>query len=149
MKPLRSTLACALGLSCLLLGRAAADETPIPIAEIKRDTPVDFEKEILPVLTKSCLACHNANTAESSLVLETPQTIAKGGDSGPAVVPGKSAESRLLVVAAHQDEPLMPPPDNEVDAVALGHLSKSKDEKLAFEDILWALVNTKEFLFNH
>jgi hypothetical protein len=33
--------------------------------------------------------------------------------------------------------------------VALGHLSKAKDEKLAFEDVLWALVNTKEFLFNH
>jgi hypothetical protein len=29
------------------------------------------------------------------------------------------------------------------------HLEKSPDEKLAFEDILWALVNTKEFLFNH
>ena len=34
-------------------------------------------------------------------------------------------------------------------AVAAAHLEKSKDEKLAFEDILWALVNTKEFLFNH
>jgi hypothetical protein len=34
-------------------------------------------------------------------------------------------------------------------AVAAKHLEKSPDEKLALEDILWALVNTKEFLFNH
>lgn len=34
-------------------------------------------------------------------------------------------------------------------AVAIEHLSKAKDEKLAYEDILWALINTKEFLFNH
>jgi hypothetical protein len=33
--------------------------------------------------------------------------------------------------------------------VAIAHLSKAKDEKTAYEDILWALVNTKEFLFNH
>ena len=34
-------------------------------------------------------------------------------------------------------------------AIAVEHLAKAKDEKLAYEDILWALVNTKEFLFNH
>jgi WD40 repeat protein len=119
VKPFRSTLACALCVSCSLLGQALADEAPIPIAEIKRDAPVNFEKEILPALAKNCLACHNANTAESSLVLETPQTIAKGGDSGPVVVPGKSAESRLLVLASHQDEPPMPPADNKVEAAPL------------------------------
>lgn len=118
MKSLRSTIACALCWFVSLIGLAVGQE-PIPIAELKRDTPVDFEKEVLPALTKSCLACHNANTAESSLVLETPQSIANGGDSGPAVVPGNSAESLLLQVAAHQDEPIMPPEDNGVDAVAL------------------------------
>jgi hypothetical protein len=40
-----------------------------------------------------------------------------------------------------------PQPDEE--SVALTHLGKATDEKLAFEDILWALINTKEFLFNH
>jgi WD40 repeat protein len=116
VKSLRLAAACALCWLSIPLASAAADEGPIPIAEVQRDAPVDFQKEILPLLTKSCLACHNAQTAESALVLETPQTILKGGDSGPAVVAGKSGESLLLIAASHADEPMMPPADNEVGA---------------------------------
>jgi WD40 repeat protein len=94
---------------------AAADDAVIAIAEIKRDTPVDFEREVLPLLKKNCVACHNTTKAESSLVLETPQTIIKGGDSGPAVTPKNGAESLLLARATGQDG-LMPPPDNKVAA---------------------------------
>jgi WD40 repeat protein len=116
VKLLRPAAACALCWLSAILAVAATAEEPIAIAEIKRDTPVDFQKEILPILTKSCLACHNAKTAESALVLETPQTILKGGDSGPAVVPLKSAESLLLKAASRADEPMMPPAANEVGA---------------------------------
>ena len=49
-------------------------------------------------------------------MLENPQSILKGGDSGPAVVAGNSAESLLLMLGSHQDEPVMPPPDNDVAA---------------------------------
>jgi WD40 repeat protein len=89
---------------------------PIKIADLKRSEPVAFEKEVLPILNRSCIACHNASKFEGNLVLETPQSIIKGGDSGPAVVPGRSDESLLLLVASHQDEPVMPPPDNKVKA---------------------------------
>jgi hypothetical protein len=41
------------------------------------------------------------------------------------------------------------PPTQRQLEVALGQLAKSKDEKEALEDILWALLNTKEFIFNH
>lgn len=41
-------------------------------------------------------------------------------------------------------------PDGEELKLALGHIAKhEKDVKIAYEDILWALINTKEFLFNH
>ncbi|HEY2414822.1 MAG TPA: c-type cytochrome domain-containing protein [Pirellulaceae bacterium] len=92
---------------------------PIEIAEIKRDTEVDFEKEILPVFRRNCLACHSATEAQGDLVLESPQMILKGGGEGPAVVAGKSGESRLLRLASQQKEPLMPPPDNDVKAKPL------------------------------
>src|SRR6266550_2588430 len=52
---------------------------PIPIADIKRTGSVDFEREILPILKNNCLACHNRTTTKGDLVLETPQTILKGG----------------------------------------------------------------------
>src|SRR5687767_7160307 len=77
---------------------------PIAVAEVKREAPVDFEKDVLPIFKKQCIACHNSATHEGHLVLESPQKILKGGDSGPSVVAGKSAESMLLQVASHQSE---------------------------------------------
>jgi hypothetical protein len=96
-----------------------AQAEPIAIAEIQHQGDVDFEKEILPLFRRNCLACHSATEAESDLVLETPQTILKGGSEGPAVVAGKSAESLLLMMASRQKEPHMPPPDNDVKAKPL------------------------------
>ena len=97
--------------------QAEKPRAPIAIAEIKRTTTVDFEKEILPLLKNNCLACHNQTTTKAELVLENPKTILKGGETGPAVVPGKSSESLLLQVASHQTKPNMPPRENKVAAV--------------------------------
>src|SRR5579859_6939160 len=91
---------------------------PIPVVDVHRTTPVDFEKEVLPILNHSCLACHNRSNAKARLVLETPADILKGGDSGPAMSPGKGTASLLLKAAAHSadvDSP-MPPPHNAVSA---------------------------------
>src|SRR5215204_293531 len=89
---------------------------PIVIAKIERKTPIDFEKEILPILKNNCLACHNKTTAKAELILETPQDILKGGDSGKVILPKRSGESLLLKVASHQVKPLMPPKNNKVEA---------------------------------
>jgi WD40 repeat protein len=96
-----------------------AQADPIAIAEVKHEGDVDFEKEILPIFRRNCLACHSATEAESDLVLETPQTILKGGSEGPAVVMGNSATSLLLMLASKAKEPFMPPPDNDVKAKPL------------------------------
>lgn len=117
--PALAVLGCCLIVTGTVRSLAADEPKPIEIAELKREAPVDFEKEVLPALTKNCLACHNAKDAEGDLVLETPQSILKGGFSGPAVVAGKSGESLLLKVAAHLEEPIMPPADNGVDAKPL------------------------------
>ena len=112
---------------------AFAQNKPIPIAEIKRDKPVDFEKEILPIFKANCLACHNATKAKAKLSLEDPAAIRKGGETGPAVVPGKSAESLLMVGATLRDDPIMPPKGNKVKAKnltshELGLIAKWIDE---------------------
>lgn len=99
-----------------ILITASLGTAALPVAELKRSTKVDFEKEILPMLRANCLACHNTTKAKADLNLETPQLILKGGDSGPAVKPGKSAESLLFEVATHAEEPVMPPKGNKSGA---------------------------------
>lgn len=100
----------------LLFGTVCVGADAIKIDVPQRSKPVDFAAEIAPILRANCVACHNEKKANGSLVLETPQTILKGGEQGPAVVAGKSSESLLLKVAAHQQESIMPPPDNLVGA---------------------------------
>ena len=105
-------------LAALLSSPIFAAEPPkgLAVADVKHTGPVDFEKEILPILRSNCLACHNLSVAESELVLETPRMILKGGVSGPAVVPGKADDSLLFTMSAHREEPVMPPADNDRNA---------------------------------
>jgi WD40 repeat protein len=100
-------------------GEAAKDDGPVPVAELKHEGPVDFEREVLPLFQRSCLACHNRTDHKAGLVLETPQTIAEGGRHGAAVVPGKSTESLLMASAARKEKPFMPPKNNKASAPAL------------------------------
>src|SRR6267378_3587326 len=95
---------------------ADVQRKPIPIAKIDRKTPIDFEKEILPILKNNCLACHNKTTTKAELILETPQDILKGGESGKVVAPKRSGDSLLLKIASHQVKPMMPPKNNKVEA---------------------------------
>ncbi|MCA9105382.1 MAG: hypothetical protein KDA83_08155, partial [Planctomycetales bacterium] len=76
----------------------------------------DFERDVLPIFRANCLACHNASERQGDLVLETPATILSGGDTGPGVVPGQPEASLLWQLAAHREEPVMPPEDNDVGA---------------------------------
>ncbi len=116
-KPLiRSILHCVV---IIVVVNSFATAAEIPIANVLRGEPVVFETEILPILQRSCLACHSAKEKQGDLVLETPEAMLKGGDSGPAVQPGKGAESLMLRLASHQMEPIMPPADNDVNATPL------------------------------
>jgi len=92
---------------------------PITVEMLQRTDAVSFEQEILPVLRKNCLACHSAAERQGGLILETPASILRGGDSGPAAVPGKGLDSLMLKLAAHQQEPVMPPEGNDVAAINL------------------------------
>ncbi len=112
----RSAAMVILLLGSLVLGIVPPARAAIEIAAVQHPGDVNFEKEILPILRQNCLACHSGTKAESDLNLETPQTMLKGGGSGPALVAGKAAESLLLKVASHQEEPVMPPEGNTAGA---------------------------------
>ena len=55
-----------------------------------------FEKSVAPILIKNCLGCHNPSDPKGALDLSQKQAMLKGGDSGPAAVPGKPDESYLI-----------------------------------------------------
>ena len=102
-----------------LASAVATASAALPVADLKRDTPVDFAKDLYPVLKKNCLACHNTTKAKGGLNLESPAAILQGGDTGPAAVAGRSSESLLFQTASHQEDPVMPPAGNKVNAVNL------------------------------
>jgi WD40 repeat protein len=84
----------------------------------KLGRPVEFNRDVAPILRDNCVACHNATTNESDVILETAAQVIKGGSEGPAVVAGKPDLSLLYQVAAG-GEPSMPPLPNDVNAKAL------------------------------
>jgi hypothetical protein len=71
--------------------------------------PVDYLGAIKPLLTRHCYECHNAKVHKGGLRMDSAAGLRKGGNSGPAVVPGKPAESPLLrVVQGAEDVTRMP-----------------------------------------
>ncbi|HLU48368.1 MAG TPA: c-type cytochrome domain-containing protein, partial [Planctomycetota bacterium] len=108
-------------------------EGPLAVAKLEREEPVDFAREVLPIFRRSCIACHSASKARGGLVLETPESVRAGGDSGPAVEPGRPDESLLFILASHRDEPIMPPRRNaagasDLDPAELGILARWIEE---------------------
>lgn len=66
-----------------------------------------FSHRIALILSERCANCHNAENAKGGLDLTSRESLLKGGESGPAVVPGKVDESWLLDMVTG-DEPEMP-----------------------------------------
>ncbi len=71
-----------------------------------------FEAKIRPVLVKHCYECHSAESDEvgGKLLLDTRAGVRAGGESGPAIVPGKPSSSLLLLAMQHSDPKLVMPP---------------------------------------
>src|SRR3954471_18503842 len=81
-----------------------------------------FEREVRPVLVERCVKCHGPAKASGGLRLDSREPLLKGGDSGPAVVPGKPADSRL-VKAIRREKGVEPmPPDKALAPTAVAAL---------------------------
>jgi mono/diheme cytochrome c family protein len=71
---------------------------------------VDYLRDIKPIFKAHCYACHGALRQKSGLRLDAAELIRKGGNSGLAIVPGKSEESLLIdAVMGRNDTKRMPP----------------------------------------
>jgi hypothetical protein len=98
-----------------------------------------------------CERSSEANLAQSLHLLNSSEVQGKLSAVGgrAALLAGEKDRPREEKVREIYLRVYSRPPQADEAAVAIEHLSKAKDEKLAYEDILWALINTKEFLFNH
>jgi hypothetical protein len=57
---------------------------------------IQFQKDISPIFQKACVKCHMDGAAMGKLRLDSEATVLAGGESGPAVISGKSSESLLI-----------------------------------------------------
>ena len=81
-----------------------------------------FEKVIRPLLVEKCLGCHGEKKQKGDLRLDSLAAMLKGGESGPAIVPGKPEQS-LLVTAVRHNESLKMPPKEKLPAADIAALA--------------------------
>jgi len=74
-----------------------------------------FEKEVRPLFISKCLKCHGEAKAKGGLRLDSQSSILRGGDLGPAIVPGNPDESRLIKAVRYHDDLRMPPDSKLAD----------------------------------
>ncbi|MCA9146360.1 MAG: PSD1 domain-containing protein [Planctomycetales bacterium] len=73
--------------------------------------PVDYSRDIKPILKERCFACHGGLKQEAELRLDTAALMSKGGDSGPAIKLGDSDNSLLVARVSSEDESERMPPE--------------------------------------
>jgi hypothetical protein len=73
----------------------------------------DFSHEIVPLLREKCGNCHSGTQKEGAFSINTRESTLGGGESGPAVIEGKSKESELILRIASTDEFVRMPPEGE------------------------------------
>jgi mono/diheme cytochrome c family protein len=95
-----------------------AGEPPQPAAAAVKF----FEERVRPVLAENCQECHGAQKQKGGLRLDSRAALLRGGDSGPAVLPGKPDNS-LLIQAVRRGERVQMPPRRTLPPRAVADLA--------------------------
>jgi len=121
----------------------------VSLRPVFADDALSFERDIQPILEAKCVGCHSADEAQQDFRLDSFVGLMRGGNSGPAIVPGKSAESPLVdAVTAALKATAMPPKDEGerltdgevalirhwIDAGAIGPASTTEPPKRVKSD---------------
>jgi len=85
-----------------------------------------FENHIRPLLVQNCYKCHSqkAGKAKGELQLDTRAGLLKGGEVGPAIVPGNPRDSLLIRAVSHGDADLQMPPKTKLPQEAIDKLTQ-------------------------
>jgi hypothetical protein len=109
--------------AALVIGSVA----PLGIAQAADPANADFfESRVRPVLVDHCYKCHSdrAQSVKGGLRLDNLALMRKGGDTGPAVVPGDPVASLLIQAVRYDDDGLKMPPKGKLDASQITALAE-------------------------
>ncbi|MEY4403423.1 MAG: hypothetical protein RIR91_1458, partial [Verrucomicrobiota bacterium] len=101
---------------CLARLAVAAETAPEPTKEGLEF----FEKNVRPILSEHCYKCHSVaeSSSKGGLILDSRDGMLKGGDEGPAVVPGNTGKSLLIRAITYTDNELQMPPKKSGGKIA-------------------------------
>src|SRR5262245_53067923 len=103
-----------MGISGVLVLLALGATEPEAAAEPTAEQLRHFESAVRPLLVEHCHKCHSDVKQFAGLRLDSRAAILKGGDSGPAIVPGKPGESLLIRAVRQVDDDLKMPPKSKL-----------------------------------
>jgi hypothetical protein len=85
-----------------------------------------FEKKVRPILFDRCFRCHSVESKKQKggLLLDSRAALLKGGDTGPALVPGDAEKSLLIQAVRYHQEHLQMPPSNKLPASEVAALEE-------------------------
>jgi hypothetical protein len=83
-----------------------------------------FEKHIRPVLIENCQKCHGPKQQKGGLRLDSRTAILKGGETGPAIVPGEPDESELIAAVNYDPAGYQMPPSGKLAAEQIARLTE-------------------------
>jgi mono/diheme cytochrome c family protein len=83
--------------------------------EISKEHADFYINKVLPIFAENCYRCHSAEGGKDKggLTLDTREAMLKGGETGPAVVPGDAEKSLLIKAVGYKDSDLQMPPKGE------------------------------------
>ncbi len=125
----RALSACTVLLAFSLSGWAAESKLPAPAA-----MKVDFDRHVRPLLAAKCSGCHGPKQQQSGLRLDKRQNALRGGDYGPVIVQGKSAESKLILRLVNGDGGMQMPPTGALETTEIAMLRAWIDQGADFGD---------------
>jgi len=95
--------------------------------------PLQFSRDIQPILESRCLSCHGDTITMSKLDLRTREGVLAGGSHGAVVVPGSAEQSKLYRVIAGLEKPSMPLQGASLSADQVATLKRWIDEGLKWD----------------
>src|SRR5579862_4115050 len=101
-----------LQICAIILAFAAA---PVGAQEPSPEGRDFFEAKIRPLFVNQCFKCHTGPKLKGGLLLESRAGLLKGGDSGPALVPGEPGKSLIVKAIGYADPDLRMPPRGKLD----------------------------------